>query len=266
MQKTNEMGTAVVTGASSGLGSVFAERLAQRGYNLILVARREERLETLAKKLRQQYNVEVENMVADLSVMTDLEKVADTFSKNTKITMLVNNAGTSTLAPFIGTPVQKQLAMINLNVTALTLIANAVLPGFKQRDHGTLINIGSAIGFHSLAFTGIYSGTKGYVANFTMGLQEELKGTKVVVQLVAPAAVATEIYDVGGIPLSAFDPALVMTVENCVDAVLSGLDQGEHITFPSVENYELFKDYDEARLKLFVATQTGQPASRYKLH
>lgn len=266
MQKTNEMGTAVVTGASSGLGSVFAERLAQRGYNLILVARREERLETLAKKLRQQYNVEVENMVADLSVMTDLEKVADTVSKDTKITMLVNNAGTSTLAPFIGTPVQKQLAMINLNITALTLMANAVLPGFKQRDQGTLINIGSAIGLYSLAFTGIYSGTKGYVASFTMGLQEELKDTKVVVQLAAPAAVATEIYDIGGIPLSAFDPALVMTIENCVDAVLSGLDQGEQITFPSVENHDLFKDYDEARLKLFAATQTGQPASRYKLH
>jgi len=265
MQRTNEMGTAVVTGASSGLGEVSAERLAQRGYDLILVARREERLETLAKKLREQYSIEVENIVADLSAMADLEKVADAISGNAKITMLVNNAGTTTLAPFIGTPVQKQLAMINLNITALTLLSGAVLPGFKQRDRGTLINIGSAVGFHSLAFTGIYSGTKGYVANFTMGLQEELKDTKVIVQLVAPAAVATKIYEVGGIPLSAFDPALVMTIENCVDAALSGLDQGEHTTLPSVENYQLFKDYDEARLKLFAATQTGRPASRYKL-
>jgi len=103
------------------------------------------------------------------------------------------------------------------------------------------------------------------VANFTLGLQEELKDTKVIVQLVAPAAVATDIYEVSGIPLSAFDPALVMTIENCVDAALSGLDQGEYTTLPSVENYQLFKDYDEARLKLFAATQTGQPASRYKL-
>ncbi len=160
MQRTNEMGTAVVTGASSGLGEVFAERLAQRGYDLILVARREERLEKSAKKLREQYSIEVENIVADLSAMADLEKVADAISGNAKITMLVNNAGTSTLAPFTGTPVQKQLAMINLNITALTLLSGAVLPGFKQRDRGTLINIGSAVGFHSLAFTGIYSGTK----------------------------------------------------------------------------------------------------------
>ena len=266
-KRTNELGTAVVTGASSGLGVVFAERLAQRGYDLVLVARRADRLETLATKLRETYGVQVANLVADLGDMAGLEKAADAIKNDASITMLVNNAGTTTMALSTATPVDKQLAMINLNVTAVTILTNAVLPGLIARDHGTVINVGSVMGFHSLAFTSIYSGTKSYVEGFTRGLQEELKDTKVVVQLLAPASTATEIWEVGGYPLSALDPAIVMTIEDCVDAALSGLAQGELFTLPSVENKQLQDEYEQARLKLFAASQvSGRPASRYKLN
>ncbi len=170
MENGKKLGTAVVTGASSGLGVIFAKRLAKRGYDLILIARRGERLEKITQQISGDFNVGVENIVADLANLPELQQISDRLSSNSEITMLVNNAGTSTLANFIGTPVEKQLAMINLNITALTLMANAVLPGFKQRDHGTVINIGSAVSLYSFAFTAIYSGTKGYASSFTSGL------------------------------------------------------------------------------------------------
>ena len=260
------MGTAVVTGASSGLGVVFADRLAKKGYDLILVARRADRLETLAQKLREQYNVKVQNIVADLGDPAGIEKVVKVISNDDKITMLVNNAGTSTAALSTNTPVQKQLDMVNLNATAVMLLSNAVLPGFIQRDHGTLINVSSVMAFHSLAFTPIYSATKAFVEYFTRGLQEELKETKVVAKVLAPASTISEIWDIQGYPLSALDPAIVMTTENCVDAAFAGIELGEDIILPSVENAQLQKDYEEARLKLFAASQlSGKPASRYNL-
>jgi short-subunit dehydrogenase len=263
MQK---LGTAVITGASSGLGVVFAERLAQRGYDLILIARRGERLETLAKKLREGYHVAVQNIVADLGNLTDLEKVTKPLAINDQITMLVNSAGTLSVGGLNDAPANKQLDMINVNITALTLLTSAVLPGFKQRDHGTIINIGSAVGYGGLSYTGIYGASKAYVMLLTQSLQEELKGTKVIAQLVAPASTATEIWEVGGYSLSNIDPAIVMTAEHCVDAALSGLDQGETVTLPSVEDAQLLNAYEEARLKLLAGTQlTGKPASRYKL-
>jgi len=101
--------------------------------------------------------------------------------------------------------------------------------------------------------------------NFTRGLQEEVAGSNVIVQLVIPAVVATDIWDKGGFPLSALDEATIMTAEDCVDAALAGLDQGERITFPSLEDDRLWADYDAARLKLLIATQTKKPASRYRL-
>lgn len=266
MQKTNEMGTAVITGASSGFGAVFADRLARKGYDLILVARRGDRLESLAQQLRTQYGVTVKNIVADLTAVSDLEKVAGEIAGDASITMLINNAGTTTLAAFADTSVAKQLTMINLNVIALTLLTHAVLPGFRQRDRGTLINVGSVMGFHSLPFTSVYSGTKGYVDGFTRGIQKELLGTNVIAQLVMPASAATEIWDVSGYPLSALDPAIVMTTENCVDAALNGLEQGDLLTLPSVEDKQLQDDYETAREKLFAGSQlSGKPASRYNV-
>jgi short-subunit dehydrogenase len=189
-------GTAAVTGASAGIGKVYADRLAGRGYNLMLIARRGDRLTANAKELMSKYGVAVKTIVADLSAEADLERVKRVIESDESITMLVNNAGAATLAPSIQIKSDARDAMTNLNVTALTRLALAVLPGFKSRNHGTLINIGSVLGFFSLPISSVYSATKGYVLNFTRGLQDEFADTNVAIQLVLPAATATDLWEV----------------------------------------------------------------------
>ena len=257
------MGTAVITGASSGLGQIYADRLAKRGYDLLLVARRGEKLDHIAKALHADYGIAASTLIADLATPAGVDTVAAAITGDTRITLLVNNAGTSTLA-LLATTTDAQIAAMNaLNMDAVARLSRAVLPGFLARDKGTLINIGSVLAFFSLPASGIYSGTKGYVQNFTRALQDEVKGTKVVVQLVMPAATATDIWEISGVPLSHLDPASVMTPEHCVDAALAGLDLGEAITFPSLEDSALFAAYETARSALFAGTQSGQPATRY---
>lgn len=265
MKDNKNMGTAVVTGASSGLGEVFAERLAKRGYNLKLVARRKDRLDSLAEKLENKYGIKVTNLVADLGSETDLEGVVNDLSADKSITLLINNAGTSTLASVTATSTEKQKAMIGVNVTALMLLSNAVLPLFIERNEGVLVNIASVLGFYSLPISAVYSGTKGFVVQYTRGLQEELKGTNVRVQLVNPATTATEIWEVGGIPLSALDASTIMETEDCVDAILVGLDNGELATHPSVNDQQLIDNYEDARLKLFKGSQHSKAADRYTI-
>ncbi|WP_397448991.1 SDR family NAD(P)-dependent oxidoreductase [Pseudomonas sp. NA-150] len=261
--KANNKGTAVVTGASAGLGKVYADRLAQRGFDLVLVARSQDKLESLAAGLRSDYGVAVRTLVADLSAETDLEKVAADISADASITLLVNNAGASTLGSVFDLSDAKRDEMNKVNVTALVRLSHAIVPQFKARDRGTLINIGSVLGFFNLPISTVYSGTKGYVASFTHGLQQEVAETKVVVQLVLPAATATDIWEKSGVPITVLDPASVMTPEDCVDAALAGLDLGEAVTLPAVENAELYAAYQAAAAALFGASQNGKPASRY---
>jgi len=135
------LGMAVVTGASSGIGKVYAERLAKRGYDPILVARRTERLEALSRELQQRYSVEVEPLVADLGQETDIARVAHVLRAAERITMLVNNAGTSTLRPSLEMPIATVNNLTDVNAKSVAELSLAVLPGFVQRDSGTLINI-----------------------------------------------------------------------------------------------------------------------------
>ena len=259
----SDKGIAVVTGASSGIGKVYADRLAKRGYDLLLIARRGDRLEGLAQQLRKDQGVRIETLVADLGNPADLRKVANTIAVDNRITMLVNNAGTSKVAPSIQVPLTEVDRQMDVNARALTHLSLAVLPGFRERDRGTIINIGSVLSFYALSFATTYCGTKGYVMLFTLGLQQEVADTNVFVQLVLPATTATEIWDVSGVGMKALDPATIMTAEDCVDAALAGLDRGETVTLPSVDDPQLWAAFDDARVKLFAASQTGKPASRY---
>ena len=262
-QPAGAKGTAVVTGASAGFGKIYADRLARRGYDLILVARRGDRLTALATALQAQYRVKVDTIVADLGAAADVARVAAAIAGDARITMLVNNAGTSTFGQVTQASKKQMDAMIDVNATALAHLSHAILPVFKERNRGAIINIASVLGFHTLPHSSIYSGTKGFVLNFTRGLQEEVAGTGVKVQLVLPAAAATEIWDIAGVPLSQLDPATVMAAESVIDAALAGFDQGEAITLPSVEDLQLWADYEAARMKLMAASQSGKPASRY---
>ncbi|MFS2158204.1 SDR family NAD(P)-dependent oxidoreductase [Pseudomonas sp. Pseusp122] len=261
--------TAVVTGASSGIGAVYADRLAARGFDLVLVARRGDRLEALARTLAEKHGVSVRSLVADLEKEADVARVEEVLASDDNVQMLVNNAGVARLSTLAETAVDVSVSQVALNVIALTRLTHAVLPAFLARNQGTIINIASVLSVHSWEISSVYSGTKSYVLAFSRGIQDELAKARsnVKLQVVLPASTATEIWSesVSGIPLSALGQDTIMSAEDCVDAALAGLDQGEIITFPSVEDGNLWSEYDSVRGALFAATQTGTPASRYRL-
>ncbi|MGI4831795.1 MAG: SDR family NAD(P)-dependent oxidoreductase [Janthinobacterium lividum] len=261
-QKQHSLGTAVVTGASSGLGKVYADRLAARGYNLVLVARRKDRLEAIATDLHSRFSVQVDVLEADLADSGDLSTISKQIGSDPSITLLVNNAGTSSVEPVAQTSVETLTNLIALNVTALTLLTKAVLPGFIERNAGTIVNIGSVVGFTGYGWVPVYGGTKAYVLNFTQGLKQQLAETAIRFQYVAPGSTASEIWDVMGVPVSSVE-AVLMNTEACVDAALRGLDAGEFITAPSVHDGALVSAFEEASMTLLAATQTAEPAPRY---
>jgi len=254
---------AVVTGASAGIGAVYARRLAARGFDLILVARRADRLAALSQEVQEKHGTTVAIVVADLTNSEDLARVEKHLAAEKRITMLVNNAGNAKLAPMSATSTGDAASMIALNITALTRLTQAVLPNFLARNSGSIVNVASVLSLHSLPISSVYSGTKGYVLNFSRGLQAELAGTGVKMQLVLPATTSTELWDIAGVPLSQLNQSSIMTAENMVDASLAGYDRGEAITLPSVDDARLWEAYDAARSGLVAASQTGQPASRY---
>ncbi len=266
MANTNPLGTAVVTGASSGLGKVYADRLAARGYDLLLIARRKDRLEAIAADLQTRFPVQVRVLAADLAHPDGLAQVSKAIGDDPAITLLVNNAGTSSVEPVAQASVESIANLIALNVTALTVLTKAVLPRFAERNAGTIINIGSVVGFTGYAWVPVYGGTKAYVLNFTQGLKQQLAETKIRFQYVAPASTESEIWDVMGVPVSSLGEGVLMNTEACVDAALKGLDDGEFITAPSVHDDTLVRNYEEASLTLLAATQQSQPAPRYTSH
>jgi short-subunit dehydrogenase len=265
MSDINASKIALVTGASSGIGAVYADRLASRGYDLILVARRKERLEALASDITRRHGRKVETIATDLSDASDLAKIENILATNPAIKVLVNNAGLARLHPLAQASGEDSASQIALNITALTRLTQAVLPSMLACNKGVIVNISSVLAVHSIPISAVYSGTKSFVLAFSRGLQAELAGTGVTVQVVLPASTATEIWDESGVPLSALQKETVMTTENLVDAALAGFDQGETITWPSVADASLWDNYDAARAALFGATQTGIPAPRYNI-
>lgn len=262
----NKSGTAIVTGASSGIGKVYADCLAARGYNVVLVARREDRLQQIAADLQERFPVRAEVLVADLSRPVGVSMVIDRISSDASVSLLVNNAGFSALKPLTQTPDDVITSMIALNVTALTVLSKAALVDFKRKGAGTIINVGSGAGFAPYPGIPVYGSTKAYVYLFTQSLQSEVKGTAVRVQLVLPGAVVSEGWDVaGGAELDPLPESIVMTTEDCVNAAFSGLDQGELVTSPSLHDESALRDYEAATGKLLQAMFDGKPAARYNL-
>jgi len=260
---TTQRSTALITGASSGIGAVYADRIAARGYDLVLVARREDRLQALAAQLEQRYGVNVATLTADLTEETGIRAVEEVLRSNSRIDTLVNNAGTAQMAPFLAGDVAQHQAINMLNTTALMRLTYALLPRLAQNNRGTLINIASVLSIHARAGSALYSATKAWVLNFTRGLQEEFADSNVRIQAVLPAATATEIWAISGVSVNDLPEGSVMTTDNMVDAALAGLDQGEQITIPPLHDESLWARYEEARLALFDSARTGEPAPRY---
>jgi short-subunit dehydrogenase len=260
---TQSKGTALITGASSGIGAVYADRLARRGYDLILVARNRGKLDTLATRLTSETQRSVEVLPADLNDKADLARVEETLKKDASITLLVNNAGIGTFAPLLNSDVNKMDEMISLNVGALTRLTYAVVPGFVARGTGTIINISSIVAISPESLNGVYGGSKAYVLAFSHSLQHELASKGIRVQAVLPGATATDFWDAGGMPVNNLPSEIVMTTENLVDAALSGLDQGESVTIPALPDKAEWDRFEAARRDMSTRLSRTEPAARY---
>ena len=260
--KGNNEGTALITGASSGIGAVYADRLARRGYDLILVARSEQRLNAVADRLRGATSRQITVLPADLNDKTGLAKVETVLRGHPGITVLVNNAGVGSVASILQADVDKMEAMIDLNVTALTRLTYAVAPPFVARGKGTIINISSVVGIAVEGLNGVYSASKSYVLSFGHSLQKDLSEKGVRVQTVLPGATATEFWDIAGYPPQKTSE-LTMSAEDCVDASLAGLDAGELVTIPGLHEGELWTRWEAERREISPKFRNAKPAPRY---
>jgi short-subunit dehydrogenase len=265
MRSAQSTGTALVTGASRGIGAVYADRLAKRGYDLILVARSEARLKALATRLTNETGRSVASLAADLNDKPDLARVERRLRDDQTITMLVNNAGIAAVAPLLAADVEKMDAMIALNVTALTRLTYAAAPAFVARGAGTIINIASVVGISPEALNGVYGATKAYVIAFSHSLQHELADKGVRVQAVLPGATATGLWEIVGLPYQNLPPSIVMSPEAMVDAALSGLDQNELITIPSLQDGDDWIRFEAARRAISKKFGNSVPALRYRV-
>lgn len=255
-------GTAVVTGASAGIGAIYADRLAKRGYDLILVARNESRLNELATRLKNDTGRSVKTVVADLADKQDLLKVENLLREDASITMLVNNAGVGSVASILKADVDEMEQMIALNITALTRLTYAITPVFVEKKAGTIINISSVVGIAAELLNGVYNASKAYVLAFGHKLQKELADTGVRVQTVLPAATSTEFWDVAGYAAQK-ENASTMSAVDLVDAALVGLDQGELVTIPTLQDGADWDNWEAARRALTPKFANAKPAPRY---
>jgi short-subunit dehydrogenase len=264
MKHDKQLGTALVTGASSGIGAIYADRLARRGYDLILVARNQARLDALAQRLTSETRA-VTTLAADLGAKADLARVAAELRDNSHITFLVNNAGVGAIAPLLDTDVEKMEQLIAINVTALTRLTYAAAPAFVSRGTGTLVNIASIVAIAPEMLNGVYGASKAFVLALSQSLQHELGSKGVRVQAVLPGATATEFWGLAGRPVEHLPQEIVMTAGNVVDAALSGLDRGELVTIPSLPDQEEWDAYDTARRAMHSKLSSRQPAERFGL-
>ncbi len=264
MKMSNQdKGFALITGASSGIGAIYADRLAKRGYDLILVARNQDRLDAVASRITVETGRKVEVLAADLTNRADLDRVEQVLRTDQRITTLVNNAGVGATAPLLQADVDDMSRMIALNVDVLTRLTYAAVPGFVARGGGTLINIASVVAVGPEILNGVYGGSKAFVLAFSQSLKHELAEKGVRVHAVLPGATATEFWDIAGTPVQHLPTEIVMSAEDMVDAALAGFDQGEFATIPALPSLADWDAYEAARQRLLPNLSKAQPAQRY---
>lgn len=253
--------TFLVTGASDGIGAVYADRLARRGHNLILVARRADKLADLAARLRDETGVTVETISADLANADDLARIEKRLRDDDAITGLINNAGIAGETSFVEADPAYLTGLIDLNILAVTRLSAAVAPRFAARGSGAIINITSITALMPAGFTATYPASKAYVLAFTEALQAELGPKGVRVQAVLPGITRTPIWDEA--QLANIPPEMVMDVNDMVDASLTGFDAGEVITIPALPDMADYDAYVAARDALRPNLSLSRPAPRY---
>lgn len=256
--------SALITGASSGIGAAYADRLARRGYDLVLVARNVERMEELAQRLTLETARKVDVLGADLTKSEDVTRIEHRLRDDSAIDLLVNNAGMALTGNVLTAPASDVERLIALNVTAPTRLATVAGNAFAERGHGAIVNVASVLALVSEIMDGAYNGSKAYLLTFSrwLGLQLEPKG--VYVQALLPSVTRTEVWERSGMDIGMFPPQVVMNAYDLVDAALVGFDRREDVTIPPLVDEEQWKAYDKARLALQPGFQNGTPASRYQ--
>src|SRR5574341_1532777 len=229
---------ALVTGASAGIGTAFAERLAHDGYDLVVVARSRERLDALAQRLHKEQHSTVEVLPADLTDSAQL-RVVEKFVEDADLDLLVNNAGFGTVGAFAELGVDKEEAEIRLNVVALVRLTRAALPAMIARGRGSIINVSSMAGLQPAPYNATYGATKAFVNSFTEALHEELRRTGVRVQALCPGFTRTEFQERAGVDVSDLPSFMWMQPEGVVAASLAGLRRGEVVCVPGLGNRAL---------------------------
>lgn len=263
MSVVEQLDTVLITGASTGIGATYADRFAQRGHPLVLVARNVARLEELAARLAREYHVKTHVLAADLTVPTERAKVEQRLRDDETIGILVNNAGMGGGSVLAQTPPDVVQAMIELNVTAPSRLVAALLPRLMTRGHGSIINIASVLAIAPELFGGAYAASKSYVLTYTIALHKEVAERGIRVQCVLPGVTRTDIWEqIGG--LDAIPAHMIMEVDEMVDAALSGYDQGEVITIPSLPDIDEWNRFDEARRRMAPELSRDVAADRYK--
>lgn len=256
------MSTALITGASSGIGATYARRLAARGHDLVLVARATDRLNGLSAELREAYDVSIEVITADLTDSAQLEPVLQRLRAHPPIDILINNAGAALSGDFAAAAPADMDKLIRLNVVAPTLLTSAVIGGMVARGNGAIVNIASVLALLPEYSHGVYAATKSYVMTLTQSLAAEVASKGVYVQAVLPAATRTEIYDRAGGDINKVPN--VMEVEDLVDAALVGFDRKELITIPPVPDIAAWEAFEQARGILASGFSNSQPGPRYR--
>jgi uncharacterized protein len=265
MSTASTLGTALITGASSGIGATYADRLARRGYDLILVARSKTKLEERARALAADTGVRIRALPADLTVDADLNRVAQVLRDDPSISLLINNAGAASLGALANADIGRLESEIQLNIVAPTRLAHAALPGLLARNRGGIINIASVMSQMVQPGNSVYGGTKAYLLHFSEVLALELSASAVRVQAVLPGATRTTLWDGSGVELKDLPPEIVMDVDEMVDAALAGFDQGERITVPSLPDAGDWQRLVKAREDLQPNLSRKHSAARYKM-
>ncbi|MDG2534856.1 SDR family oxidoreductase [Sphingomonas sp. HITSZ_GF] len=260
----SSLGTALITGASTGIGAVYADRLAGRGHDLILVARDVARMQALAERLTAETGRRIEVLPADLTDGDDLDRVAKRLANDADISLLVNNAGMSLNGGLLDNEAPAIERLVALNITAPALLAAAAGKAFKARGKGAIINIASVLALAPEMFDGTYSGSKAFLINLSASLAAQLEPLGVRVQAVLPGATRTEIWSKAGKDVDSFPPDFVMEVDDLVDAALVGFDKGETVTIPPLADEGLFTAYTNARLAMGPFLSKRDVAPRYR--
>lgn len=252
----------LITGASTGIGAVYAERFARRGHDLVLVARDKTKLDLLAERLRQENAISVDVLPADLTQSSDLATVEARLRDDLRIGVLINNAGIAQSGSFVEQTPDSVERLIALNVTALTRLASAVTPRFVQAGEGSIVNISSIVGLAPEFVMSVYGATKAFVLFLSQGMSLELSPKGIYVQAVLPAGTYTEIWDRAGIDIS--NSSKMMEVGELVDAALVGFDRRELVTIPPLHNAARWDALDTARQALLSDIKQAEAAERYK--